>query len=64
MDKEKFTFTMEDLKPEVRAEFEDWLGFKVGDWEIINEIYRADEEPLNDALNIFFGFFEEDGSGD
>lgn len=60
MDNEKFTFTMEDLKPEVRAEFEKWLGFKVGDWEIITEIYRAEEEPLNDALDIFFDSFEEE----
>lgn len=54
MDNEKFTFTMGDLKPEVRVEFENWLGFKVGDWEIINEIYRAEEKPLNEALDIFF----------
>ena len=53
MDNEKFIFTMGDLKPEVRAEFEKWLGFKVGNWEIINEIYRAEEEPLDEALDIF-----------
>ena len=62
MDNEKFTFTMGDLKPEARAEFEKWLGFKVGDWEIINEIYRAEEEPLNDALDIFFDSFEEENN--
>lgn len=64
MDNEKFTFTIRDLTPEARAEFEDWLGFKVNDWEILTTVYRAEEEPLNEALDIFFDSFEEDGSGD
>ena len=59
MDNEKFTFTMDDLKPEVRAEFEEWLGFKVGDWEIINEIYRYEEKELpNNEFDLFFASFE------
>ena len=53
MDKEKFTFTMEDLKPEVRTEFEKWLGFKVEDWAPLTIIYAPDDS-VNEALDIFF----------